>query len=121
SPDRYDALLATSGLNEAGESDEAASVIIATGTIGGRTTTGEDLGRQRKNLFVAIVGGVAACLGFAGLILLRRGRRRPGGDLEGPASTGGAPGERGGAGADEAPASTGAPLAAGAAQVRPAP
>ncbi|WP_437688355.1 hypothetical protein [Sorangium sp. So ce176] len=111
SPDRYDALLATSGLNEAGESDEAASVTIATGTIGGRTTAGEDLGRQRKNLFVAIVGGVAACLGFAGLILLRRGRRRAGGDLDGPASTGSAFGERGGAGAEEAPASAGARLA----------
>ncbi|WP_433930874.1 hypothetical protein AB3662_42645 [Sorangium cellulosum] len=118
SPDRYDALLATSGLNEAGESDEAASVTIATGTIGGRTTAGEDLGRQRKNLFVAIVGGVAACLGFAGLILLRRGRRRAGGDLEGPASTGSAFGERG-AGAEEAPASAGAPLAE--APVQPTP
>ncbi len=116
SPDRYDALLATSGLNEAGESDQAAVVVIAAGTIGGRTTSGEDLGRQRKNLFVAIVGGVAACLGFAGLILLRRGRRRAGGELEGPASTGGAVGgERGGAGAEDAPASTGAALAAPAA------
>ncbi|WP_437621752.1 hypothetical protein [Sorangium sp. So ce1151] len=114
SPDRYEALLATSGLNEAGESDQAAFAMIATGTIGGRTTAGEDLGRQRKNLFVAIVGGVAACLGFAGLVLLRRGRRRAGGDLEGPASTGGVSGEGGSAGAEEAPASVGAPIAGGA-------
>ncbi|WP_437936965.1 hypothetical protein [Sorangium sp. So ce341] len=123
SPDRYDALLATSGLNESGESDQAAVAVIAAGTIGGRTTSGEDVGRERKNLFVAIVGGVAACLGFAGLILLRRGRRRAG-ELEGPASTGGL-GERGGAGADDAPASSGAALAApaagGAGPVGPAP
>ncbi|WP_437811701.1 hypothetical protein [Sorangium sp. So ce1078] len=116
SPDRYEALLATSGLNEAGESDQAAVAVIAAGTVGGRTTSGEDLGRQRKNLFVAIVGGVAACLGFAGLILLRRGRRRAGGELDGPPSTGEAlAGERGGAGADDAPASSGAALAAPAA------
>lgn len=110
SPDRYDALLATSGLNEAGESEQAAVAVIAAGTIGGRTTSGEDLGRERKNLFVAIVGGVAACLGFAGLILLRRGRRRTGGELEGLASTGAA-GERDGAGAGEAPAPSEASLA----------
>ncbi|WP_437607976.1 hypothetical protein WMF20_45030 [Sorangium sp. So ce834] len=124
SPDRYDALLATSGLNEAGESDQAAVAVIAAGTIGGRTTSGEDVGRERKNLFVAIVGGVAACLGFAGLILLRRGRRRAG-ELEGPASTGGGLGARGGAGADDAPPSSGAALAApavgGAVPVGPAP
>ncbi|CAN98240.1 hypothetical protein predicted by Glimmer/Critica [Sorangium cellulosum So ce56] len=114
SPDRYDALLAASGLNEAGESEQAAVVVIAAGTIGGRTTSGEDLGRQRKNLFVAIVGGVAACLGFAGLILLRRGRRRTGGEVEGPASTAGAAGERDSAGAEGAPAPSGAALAGAA-------
>ncbi|MDC0683848.1 hypothetical protein [Sorangium atrum] len=111
SPDRYDALLATSGLNEAGESEQAAVVVIAAGTIGGRTTSGEDLGRQRKNLFVAIVGGVAACLGFAGLILLRRGRRRTGGEVEGPASMAGAAGEHDSAGAEGTPAPSEASLA----------
>ncbi|WP_437325831.1 hypothetical protein [Sorangium sp. So ce381] len=123
SPDRYDALLATSGLNEAGESEQAAVVVIAAGTIGGRTTSGEDLGRQRKNLFVAIVGGVAACLGFAGLILLRRGRRRTGGEVEDPASMAGAAGEHDSAGAEGTPAPAEASLAGvagpAAAPVRP--
>jgi hypothetical protein len=82
SPDRYDAFLAMSGLNDAGESDQASAAVIATGTIGGRITTGEDVARERKNVFVAIVGGVAACLGFVGLVLLRRGRRRPALDAE---------------------------------------
>ncbi|AUX48319.1 hypothetical protein SOCE26_098530 [Sorangium cellulosum] len=131
SPDRYDALLATSGLNEAGESDQAATAVIAAGTIGGRTTAGEDVARQRKNLFVAIVGGVAACLGFVGLILLRRGRRSAAGELEGPTSAGvggsggegaaDAAGERNGAGVEEGPESSGASPEAAAAPVRPAP
>jgi hypothetical protein len=74
-PDQYDALLASGGLNEAGELDLPASAVVATGTIGGRTTVAEDVARQRKQIFVGIVMGAAACLGFAALVLWRRGRR----------------------------------------------
>jgi hypothetical protein len=74
-PEDYDALLADRGLNEAGEQDDAAVAVIATGTIGGRTAVAEDVARQRKLTFVAIVSAVAAVLGFIGLILMRRGRR----------------------------------------------
>jgi hypothetical protein len=72
---RYDALLAAGGLNDAGEIDQAAVAVIATGTIGGSLALAEDSGRERKIAFVAIVGAVAAGLGFVGLVLLRRGRR----------------------------------------------
>lgn len=75
-PEKYEALLATRGLGPSGESDQAAVVVIATGTIGGRTAVGEDAARDRKRAFVAIVAALAACLGFAGLVVLRRGRRR---------------------------------------------
>ncbi|MFT3774404.1 MAG: hypothetical protein QM820_54285 [Minicystis sp.] len=75
SPDHYDALLGASGLNDAGEADQAAVAVIAVGTIGGRTTVAEDAARERKFRFVAIVGAVATMLGFAGLVIMRRGRR----------------------------------------------
>jgi hypothetical protein len=76
SPEHYDALLGASGLNAAGEADQAAIAVIATGTIGGRTAVAEDAAKERKILFVTIVGGVAAALGFIGLVLARRGSRR---------------------------------------------
>lgn len=75
-PDNYDALLAARGLDDAGEGEQAAVAVIAVGSIGGRTSVAEDLARERKSRFVAIVAGVAVLLGFAGLVIARRGRRR---------------------------------------------
>jgi hypothetical protein len=74
-PEDYDALLASRGLNDAGEQEEAAVAVIATGTIGGRDAIAEDAARERKFTFVAIVVALAAVLGFVGLVLVRRGRR----------------------------------------------
>jgi hypothetical protein len=76
-PEDYDALLASRGLNDAGEQEEAAVAVIATGTIGGRTAVAEDAARERKFAFVAIVVTLAAVLGFVGLVLSRRGQRAP--------------------------------------------
>jgi hypothetical protein len=73
SAEHYDALLATSGLDDAGEADAPAVAIIATGTIGGRAGVADDVARARKQTFVAIVGGLAVLLGLAGLALHRRG------------------------------------------------
>jgi hypothetical protein len=71
----YDAMLGVSGLNDAGEADQPAVAVIATGTIGGRTASAQDGARERKVAFVAIVGGLAALLAFAGLVLVRRGAK----------------------------------------------
>jgi hypothetical protein len=87
SPEHYDALLGSSGLNDAGEADQAAVAVIAVGTIGGRTTVAEDLARERKIRFVAIVGSLAVALGFAGLVIARRGRRRTTPEEEAPPSS----------------------------------
>jgi hypothetical protein len=46
-----------------------------TGTIGGRAAVADDGAKERKQVFLAIVGFFAACLGVAGLALMRRGRR----------------------------------------------
>ncbi|AKT36560.1 uncharacterized protein CMC5_006780 [Chondromyces crocatus] len=75
-PEHYDALLATRGLGPSGESEQPAVAVIATGTLGGNAAVGDSSVRERKRAFIAIVVAIAACLGFAGLIVLRRGRRR---------------------------------------------
>jgi hypothetical protein len=74
SPEHYDALLATSDLNDAGESEQAAIATIATGTIGGHAAVSGDSAKERKQLFVAIVSFVAACLAIVGLAIARRSR-----------------------------------------------
>jgi hypothetical protein len=74
-PEHYDAMLGASGLNDAGEAEQSAVAVIATGTIGGRTAVAQDGARERKTLFVAIVGALAAALAFVGLVFARRGRR----------------------------------------------
>jgi hypothetical protein len=75
SPEHYDALLGLGGLDDAGEGDQTAVAVIAAGTIGGRTGVAQDAARERKTLFVAIVGALAAALGFVALVLTRRGSR----------------------------------------------
>ncbi len=86
SPEHYDALLGLSGLNDAGEAEQAAVAVIAAGTIGGRTAVAQDGARERKLVFVAIVGALASVLAFVGLVLARRGRRAGGPDRRGRAS-----------------------------------
>jgi hypothetical protein len=75
-PEHFDAMLATSGLDASGESAEAAVAVIATGGIGGKTSVADDAAKQRKTTFVVIVLGVAVVLGFVGLALARRSKRR---------------------------------------------
>jgi hypothetical protein len=74
-PARYDELLARSGLNAAGETDEASSVAIATTSIGAGEGRVEDRARRRRLVFLAIVGSLLAVLVVALVLLQRRSRR----------------------------------------------
>jgi len=76
SPSTYDALLSAGTLEPKG-AEQGASVVIATGAVGGRKGVADDVGRERKQIFVAIVVALAFTLGFVGLVLLRRGKRPP--------------------------------------------
>jgi hypothetical protein len=75
SPARYDELLARSGLNAAGENDEASTATIASTSIGAGEGRVEDRSRERRYLFLGIIGGVLLVLGLMTIILLRRARR----------------------------------------------
>ncbi len=75
SPARYDELLARSGLNAAGENDEVSSVTIASQSIGAGEGRVEDHSRERRMMFMAIIGGVLVALGVVALFLVRRSRR----------------------------------------------
>jgi hypothetical protein len=102
SPEHYDALLGLGGLNDAGEAEQAAVAVIAAGTIGGRTAVAEDAAKDRKVVFVALVGALAAVLGFVGLVMTRRGKRPadPIEDEAPPSSSGLGPDSEGAPGVD---------------------
>jgi hypothetical protein len=71
---RYDSLLKSGAFNAAGEVDEAASVTIASQSIGAAPTVAKDLASDRKHIFVALVGAVAAALAIGAFILFRKSR-----------------------------------------------
>jgi hypothetical protein len=72
---RYDTLLKSGAFNAAGEVDEAASVAIASQSIGSAKAVAQDLATDRKHVFVALVGAVATALAVFGFFLLRRARK----------------------------------------------
>ena len=75
SPARYDELLAQSGLNAAGEDDEASTATIASESLGAGEGRVEDRARERRVLFLAIIGAVLLGLGVVAVVLVRRARR----------------------------------------------
>lgn len=75
SPARYDELLAASGLNAEGENEEAATAVIATQSLGAGEGRVEDRARQRRIVFLAIVGGVLVVLAAVAIALGRRAAR----------------------------------------------
>lgn len=75
SPARYDELLARSGLNALGESEEAAIAMIASQSLGAGEGHVEDRSRQRRLVFVGIIGALLLALGAAALVVTRRARR----------------------------------------------
>ncbi|HEX7663711.1 MAG TPA: hypothetical protein VF407_04345 [Polyangiaceae bacterium] len=71
----YDALLAQSGLNAMGQSDEASVVTIATGSIGGQDAKATGEASHRRNLFLVIIGSMAALLFVVAFFATRRSRK----------------------------------------------
>jgi len=74
-PGNYDALLAQSGLNASGQSDEAAVVAIATGSLGGQDTNAVGEAQHRKKIFLAIVAAMGALLFVLAFFGWRRTRK----------------------------------------------
>ncbi len=73
----FEALLAQSGLGPSGEQDEPSVAILATGSIGATDVRAEDGARQRRTIFLAVVGALALALaGVAGYAGLRAKRAR---------------------------------------------
>ena len=76
SKERYDALLQARGLDESGESKEAAVLRVASESMGAREVVARDEAPGKTRTFVAIAGAAALLLGTLGLLLVRR-RRAP--------------------------------------------
>lgn len=74
STNRYDALLRSGAFNAAGEVDEAASVAIASQSIGAASAVAEDRATSRKQIFVWLVGTLAVLLGLVAAVLVGRSR-----------------------------------------------
>ncbi len=75
SPAHYADLLASSGLNAAGESDVASTVNIASASLGTDAAHAEDLSKRRRNIFIAIVGGLTTLLALIALVGWRRSKK----------------------------------------------
>ncbi len=71
----YDALLAQSGLNASGQSDEAAVVSIATGSLGGQDAKAVGEAAHRKKIFLIIVGAMGTLLFLIALVGWRRSQK----------------------------------------------
>jgi hypothetical protein len=70
-PARYEALLSTASMNDAGESEEAAT-IVASGSLSANSAVAQDGARARKTTFVVIIGTLALGLAALGFMLMRR-------------------------------------------------
>lgn len=72
---RYEELLSKSGLNAAGENEEASTVTMASQSLGTDDARVEDHSKQRRYVFLAIIGVALLGLGATAIVLARRSRR----------------------------------------------
>jgi RNA polymerase subunit RPABC4/transcription elongation factor Spt4 len=77
SKERYDALLQAQGLDQSGESQDAAVLRVASESMGAREVVARDDAPTRTRWVVGIAGGCALLLGLLGLALVRRSRSAP--------------------------------------------
>lgn len=73
--ERYDALLQSRGLDESGESKDAAVLRVASESMGAREVVARDEAPGKTRWFVGIAGACALVLGLLGLLLVKRTRR----------------------------------------------
>jgi RNA polymerase subunit RPABC4/transcription elongation factor Spt4 len=73
--DRYDALLRARGLDESGESKDAAVLRVASESMGAREVVARDEAPGKTRWFIGVAGACALVLGILGLLLIRRSRR----------------------------------------------
>ena len=72
----YADLLASSGLNSAGESDVASTAVSASSSLGAKDAQSDDSKRtMRRNLFIAVVGGLTLLLAIVALVGFRRSKK----------------------------------------------
>jgi hypothetical protein len=76
SNERYTSLLASGNFTADGASIEAATATITSGSFGAGDSAPEPVSPGRKWTFVALVSGIALCLGVVGVLLLRRAQRQ---------------------------------------------
>jgi hypothetical protein len=76
-PARYEALLSTSSVNDAGEGNEPAATIVASGSLSANSAVAQDGARARKTTFVVIIGTLALGLAALGFLLMRRSVATP--------------------------------------------
>ncbi|MET0596132.1 MAG: hypothetical protein ABW133_25775, partial [Polyangiaceae bacterium] len=73
---RYEALLSTASTSDAGEAEEAAT-IVASGSLSANSAVAQDGARARKTTFVVIIGTLALGLAALGFFLMRRTSKTP--------------------------------------------
>lgn len=76
SKERYDALLKAKGLDESGESHDAAVLRVASESIGAREVVARDDSPNKTRWFVGLAGACALLLGVLGFLLVRRSSSR---------------------------------------------
>lgn len=72
SKERYDALLQAQGLDQSGESQEAAVLRVASESMGAREVVARDQAPGKTRWFVGLAGGAALVLGLLAWLLVRR-------------------------------------------------
>jgi hypothetical protein len=72
-PERYEALLSTESVNDAGESEEAAAAVVEGASLGANPAIAEDKAKSRKTTFIVVIATLALGLATLGFILFRRG------------------------------------------------
>ncbi len=85
-PERYEALLSTESVNDAGESEEAATTVVEGANLAANPAVAEDKGRSRKTTFIIVIAALALGLAALGLVLLKRSspRRSPARPIDEP-------------------------------------